>query len=182
MTLLVAGHETTATALAWTLHRLSIHPDVLARAVEEVDAGDASRYLEAVSLETMRLHPVVPMVVRRLAETRTAGSRTIPAGAVVAPNIWLTHRRPDLWPDPERFSPERFLGEAPRPNHFFPFGGGNRTCVGRVFALQEMRIVLRQILLQRTPVKVPGYRPRVVRRGVTFAPSRGMPLRLEPRS
>jgi cytochrome P450 len=93
--------------------------------------------------------------------------------------VWLVHRRPDLWPDPERFDPQRFMGDAPRPQHFFPFGGGNRTCVGRVFALQEMRIVLGQLLRQRVPVAVPGYQPRVVRRGVTFAPSGGLPLRLQ---
>src|SRR6185436_16169749 len=143
--------------------------------------GEETRYLDAVVLETMRLHPVVPMVVRRLAEARTIAGRSLPSGIVVAPNIWLSQRRPDVWPDPERFLPERFLGDAPRPNNFFPFGGGNRICVGRVFALQEMRIVLREILRQRRPVAVPGYVPRVVRRGVTFAPSRGMPVRLEVR-
>jgi cytochrome P450 len=180
MTLLVAGHETTATALAWTLHRLSIHPEVLERARQEAAESDGARYLDAVILETLRLHPVVPMVIRRLARTRTVGGRTIPAGACVAPNVWLAHRRPDVWPDPERFHPDRFLTEAPRPQQFFPFGGGNRTCVGRVFALQEMRIVLRQILRRRRPIPVPGYLPRVVRRGVTFAPSRGLPLVLEP--
>jgi len=179
MTLLVAGHETTATALAWTLYRLSMHADVLDRATEEARTGEETRYLDAVVLETMRLHPVVPMVVRRLAEARTIAGRSLPSGIVVAPNIWLSQRRPDVWPDPERFLPERFLGDAPRPNNFFPFGGGNRTCVGRVFALQEMRIVLREILRQRRPVAEPGYVPRVVRRGVTFAPSRGMPVRLE---
>ncbi len=179
MTLLVAGHETTATSLAWTLHRVAGHADVLERAVEEARSTEETRYLDAVILETMRLHPVVPMVVRELAEPKTIGGRSFPAGIVLAPNIWLAHRRPDVWPHPERFDPGRFLGENPRPQHFFPFGGGNRTCVGRVFALQEMRIVLREILRRRRPVAVPGYTPRVVRRGVTFAPSRGMPMSLK---
>jgi cytochrome P450 len=182
MTLLVAGHETTATALAWILHRLATHPDVRARAVAEADAGVESRYLDAVILETLRLHPVVPLVVRRLAEARTVGGLPVPAGAIVSPNIWMTHRRPDLWPDPERFDPGRFLGPAPRPHHFFPFGGGNRICVGRAFALQEMRIVLGELLRRRLPGPAPGYAPRVVRRGVTFAPSRGLPLLLQRRS
>jgi cytochrome P450 len=146
MTLLVAGHETTATALAWTMHRLAGHPDVLGRAIVEARDTEETRYLEAVILETMRLHPVVPMVVRQLAEPKSVAGRSLPAGIVLAPNIWLAHRRPDVWPDPERFDPARFLGDNPRPQHFFPFGGGNRTCVGRVFALLEMRIVLREIL------------------------------------
>jgi cytochrome P450 len=179
MTLLGAGHATTATALAWTVHRLAMHGDVLERARAEAVEGEETRYLDAVILESMRLHPVVPMVIRRLVETRVVGGRTLPAGACVCPNVWLVHRRPDLWPDPERFDPQRFMGDAPRPQHFFPFGGGNRTCVGRVFALQEMRIVLGQLLRQRVPVAVPGYQPRVVRRGVTFAPSGGLPLRLQ---
>jgi cytochrome P450 len=179
MTLLVAGHETTATALAWTMHRLAGHPDVLGRAIVEARDTEETRYLEAVILETMRLHPVVPMVVRQLAEPKSVAGRSLPAGIVLAPNIWLAHRRPDVWPDPERFDPARFLGDNPRPQHFFPFGGGNRTCVGRVFALLEMRIVLREILRGRRPVPVPGYVPRVVRRGVTFAPSRGLPMRLD---
>jgi cytochrome P450 len=106
----------------------------------------------------------------------------LPAGAVAAPNILLTHRRPDLWPDPERFDPDRFVDSKIEPGRFFPFGGGARTCLGMSFATHEMKIVLARTLLRTRLRLKPRYRARVVRRSITFAPSAGMPVILDDRT
>jgi cytochrome P450 len=110
------------------------------------------------------------------------GGHDLPSGAVVAPCIYLTHRRPDVWPDPERFDPERFLGQRTNPYAFFPFGGGVRRCLGMAFALYEMRIVVAQVLARTVLRAAAGHRVRVVRRGITFAPSGGMPVVVEARA
>ncbi|MCP3982054.1 MAG: cytochrome P450 [bacterium] len=192
LTLVVAGHETTATALAWVLYRLARHEDVRRRALEELDAVAGGEpvgpehvrrlaYLAATIKETLRLNPVIPIVVRRLTADATLGALSLPRGAGVAPCIWLTQRRPDVWGDPEAFRPERFLEGAVRSWHFFPFGGGNRTCIGMAFAQFEMTVVAARIL-QRMRIRLPqGYDGKVVRRSVTFAPARDMPLIVEPR-
>ena len=121
MTLLVAGHETTATAMAWTLERISRHPDVLERLVhEQRDGGE--EYLDAVIKETLRLRPVVPAVARRLQAPMTFGPWDLPAGVNIAPSIYLLHRRPDLYPEPLEFRPERFLGRSPGTYEWIPFG------------------------------------------------------------
>jgi cytochrome P450 len=176
LTLLVAGHETTATSLSWTLWRLLSEPAVLARARDEALAANGSNYLDAVIKETLRLNPIIPDVGRRLTRPMRIGDWDLPAGVAVAPCIYLTHRRPDLWPDAERFDPERFLGARPKPYEFFPFGGGVRRCLGMALALVEMRIVLSRLLVQVDVQLAPGYRPRLTRRSITFAPSRGMPV------
>lgn len=192
MTLLVAGHETTATALSWVLWRLVERPDVLDRVETELrtatgggtfDPAHAQKldYLDAVIKETLRLNPIVPFVGRGLQRAMKVGARDLPAGTLVCPSIFLTHRRADLWPDPEQFDPERFMGKRPSPHEFFPFGGGIRRCIGMSFALFEMRIVLAQILSRYRPSRAPGYTAGVVRRSITFAPSRGMPVVMERR-
>jgi cytochrome P450 len=171
MTLLVAGHETTATALSWTLERLARHPDVLAKVVaEQRDGGD--EYLDAVIKETLRLRPVVPAVVRELQEPMTLGGWEIPAGLNVAPSIYLLHRRPDLYPEPDAFRPERFLGRNPGTYEWIPFGGGVRRCLGASFALYEMKVVLSHVLGALTLKKGRGSEP-IQRRAITLAPSRG---------
>ena len=193
MTLLVAGHETTATALSWVLYRVLRDREVLDAVVGELRAVAGSgpveseqvprlEYLDAVIKETARLHPVLPFVVRELQSPMTLGKLTLPAGVIVAPNILLTHRRADLWPEPERFDPRRFVGKKYRGDRFFPFGGGVRTCVGMAFASFEMKIVLAQTLLSKRLRLKPGYRARVVRRSITFAPSAGMPVIVEERA
>lgn len=193
MTLLLAGHETTATALAWTLHRVLTEPGVLERLREEIaevgggrplEPADISRleYLDGVVKETLRLNPVIPDVMRVLARPARIGGHDLPAGIGVAPNIYATHRRPDVWPDPERFRPERFAGARPSPYEFFPFGGGVRRCLGMAFALYEMRVVLATILARADLALSPGYELRIVRRNVTWAPSRGMPVVLTRRA
>jgi cytochrome P450 len=183
MTLLVAGHETTATALSWTLERITRHPEVLARLVEErYEGGD--EYLDAVIKETLRLRPVIPAVVRCLAEPMELGGRTFPAGVNIAPSIYLLHRRAGLYPEPGRFRPERFLERPAGTYEWIPFGGGIRRCLGASFALFEMKVVLSTILARAQLAWATGRAERVTRRAVTFTPSRGGRIlveRLRPR-
>ena len=184
MTLLVAGHETTATALSWTLERITRHPEVLARLVEEQREG-GDEYLDAVIKETLRLRPVVPAVVRCLAEPVELAGRTFPAGVNIAPSIYLLHRRPDLYPEPERFRPERFLERSPGTYEWIPFGGGIRRCLGASFALFEIKVVLSTILARAQVAPASGRAERVTRRAVTFTPARGGRIlveRMRPRA
>ncbi len=180
MTLLVAGHETTATALAWALERLVRAPAVLDRLIDE-DRDGGDEYLDAVIKETLRLRPVVPAVARRLQAPMDFGPWRLPAGVHIAPSIYLLHRRPDLYPEPLEFRPERFLApDPPGTYEWIPFGGGVRRCLGASFALFEMKAVLRAILrgarLRQTP-----RRPSegVTRRAITFAPTRGARICVE---
>ena len=143
VTLLLAGHETTATALAWALHELGRDRAQLARAREAARTGDDD-YLEAVLKESMRLHPVIPMVVRTLMRPATVGGWDLPAGATVGPSILIAPARADNHPDPERFDPDRFLGQNPPVNTWIPFGGGVRRCIGAGFSLMEGVAVLRR--------------------------------------
>ncbi len=172
MTLLVAGHETTASSLAWAIERLVRHPQALARLREEAEAG-GSEYADAVCKETLRLRPILSLVVRKLKEPMEIGGRLLPAGVTVAPCIYLVHRRADVYPDPLAFRPERFLEEPAGTYTWFPFGGGVRRCLGASFALFEMRIVLQE-LVTRLDLRAADPRPeRFVRRAITNAPQRG---------
>ena len=110
------------------------------------------------------------------------GGTDLPGGVVAAPCIYLAHRRPDRWPEPECFRPERFLETKPTPYEFLPFGGGVRRCLGMAFALVEMKIVLAEVLSRVELRTAPGYQVRVVRRSVTLAPSEGMPVVVERRA
>jgi cytochrome P450 family 135 len=178
MTLVVAGHETTATGLAWALERLVRHPEVLARLREE-QADGGSDYLDAVIKETLRLRPVVPGVIRRLQRPLTIGGMDLPAGVHIAPSIYLIHRRPDVYPDPEAFRPERFLGDdVPGTYEWLPFGGGIRRCLGASFALYEMRTVLGTILRRATLETTDAEPEPVRRRFVTFTPAEGGRVRV----
>jgi cytochrome P450 len=172
MTLLLAGHETTATGLAWTFDLLLRHPRVLERLVAEVDAGEEA-YLRAVVAESLRLRPVVPLAGRRLrAELRTNGW-VIPPGTDVTPAIWLVHTRADRYPEPFAFRPERFLDSAPATYAWIPFGGGVRRCLGAAFAEMEIRVVLAEVLRRRTLRPASRTAERVARRNVTFSPRDG---------
>lgn len=148
MTLLVAGHDTTATALSWALERLTRHPGALASAVAAARGGgpDGDEYLDAVCKETLRIRPVVFDVGRILKEPLDIGGYRLPAGVMVAPGIGLVHASADQYPDPDRFDPDRMLGATLSPTTWLPFGGGNRRCLGATFALVEMKVVLREIL------------------------------------
>jgi cytochrome P450 len=171
MTLLLAGHETTATALAWTFDQLLANPHALARLRDELAAG-RDDYLDAVIRETLRVRPIVPLVGRYVAQPYRLGKWTLPVGTRVAPSIYLLGRRPDAYPEPERFRPERWLGVKPDPYTWLPFGGGTRRCIGMAFAQLEMRVVL-QTIIPRVELSRVGEPARVSRRGITLAPSDG---------
>jgi cytochrome P450 family 135 len=170
MTLLVAGHETTATSLAWAVERLVRHPGGLERL-----AGDAA-YADAVTKEILRLRPVVAIVLRRLLAPLEVGGHELPAGATVAPCILLVHRREDVYPEPSAFRPERFLDRAPGTYSWIPFGGGVRRCLGAAFAQVEMQVVL-QTLAESVRLEAVGGAEAVRRRGITLAPARGGQVR-----
>ena len=169
MTLLVAGHETTATALAWSLEQLSRHPRVLA----QLDNGSNEDMLDAVVMETLRLRPVIVVVARRLVEPMELGGRVLPAGITVAPCIYLMHRRPEIYPDPDAFKPERFLDNPPGTYTWIPFGGGVRRCLGAQFAQMEMKTVLRTILANASLEPTTAKPERITRRAITMVPGRG---------
>ncbi|HSD78776.1 MAG TPA: cytochrome P450, partial [Solirubrobacteraceae bacterium] len=172
VTLLVAGHETTATALSWALERLTRHPAALERLTDEVRAGEDA-YVDAVIRETLRLRPVLPFVVRRLTQPQAIGGWDLPAGVNVAPSIQLVHRRADLYPEPHAFRPERWLGVRPGPYTFLPFGGGVRRCLGAAFAETEMRAVLAAVVSRvRLRPSRPEFEP-TARRVITLVPARG---------
>ena len=127
----------------------------------------------------MRLTPIVIIVGRKLMRPATIGGHDLPAGVSAIACIYLTHRRPDVWPDPERFRPERFLGKKMDPYEYFPFGGGTRRCLGMAFATYEMKIVLAEMLSRVKLRAAPGPAVKIVRRAITFAPTGGMPVIVE---
>jgi cytochrome P450 len=193
MTMLIAGHETTATALSWTFACLLEHPEVAARLVAELDGARAPsgaldwdavaglEYLDAVIKETLRVRPILPDVVRQLQRPMRFAGFDLPAGVNLTPCIHLAHRRPEIYPEPTRFRPERFLGAKVDPYAWLPFGGGIRRCLGMAFALYEMKIVL-AVMLSRARLRLasPGA-VRVVRRTITLAPEGGTRAVLEAR-
>ncbi len=172
MTLLFAGHETTATALAWGIDLIVQHPEAKARLEAEIDVDDA--YLDAVIKEIHRLRPTVPNVVRRVREPFDLVPWRLPAGSVVSPAVYLVHRRADLYAEPHAFRPERFLDERTASYAWLPFGGGVRRCIGASFATLEMQEVLRAVFsrLELRPAR-PGRPERPKRRTVTSVPANG---------
>ena len=193
VTLLLAGHETTATSVAWALERLVRHPDKLARLTAEIDAGregGGEEYMTAVVNETLRVRPVVPLVVRMLTQELQVGSYVLPKGTRVVPSIYLTNRNPRVYEDPKEFRPERFLdatgGRAISSFSWIPFGGGIRRCIGASFALLEMKVILRTMLSELQPRVPDGRRWRrgelIRRRAITLVPARGASVVWERRS
>jgi cytochrome P450 family 135 len=176
LTLLLAGHETTATGLAWTFDLLLHTPAVLARASE----GD-DEYLDAVVKESLRIRPVIPGVGRVVhGEPFRLGGYEIPPGIEINPSIRVIHRRGDLYPQPLQFLPERFLGgDAPDTYTWIPFGGGTRRCLGASFALMEMRIVLRRVLERAALRAADPELEQISFRGITLAPRHGVRVVLE---
>jgi cytochrome P450 len=188
MTALAAGHETTATSLAWAFERLLANPDAYRRARDEVRALGAEPeperlsalpYLDALIKEVLRMRPVVPLVGRVLMKPYSLAGYDLPAGTALGACIYLAQRNPEVYPEPDVFRPERFLDKSPDPATFFPFGGGLRRCIGAAFAQYEMKIVLGTMLAscdfelaQASPV-------RVVRRAITFSPEGGTRVRVQ---
>jgi cytochrome P450 len=174
VTLLVAGHETTATGLAWAFELLLRNPAVLARAQAAVEAQDTA-YLDAVVKETLRRRTVVPGVGRVVrGEPFRLNGYVIPPGIEINPSIAGMHRRADSYPEPTEFRPERFLGEDPPDTYtWIPFGGGTRRCLGASFASFEMRVVIARVLA-RAQLRTVGRPDSGVRKGVTIVPRRGV--------
>ena len=175
MTMLLAGHETTATALAWTFDLLLRHDGVLTRLRDSLAAGEDD-YLRATISESLRLRPVLPLAGRRLATELSVDGLTLPPGTDVSPAIWLTHTRADLYPEPFAFKPERFLENSPDTYGWIPFGGGIRRCIGATFAEFEMRIVLREVLTRCDLHKADPRPEKTGRRNITLSPKGGTPV------
>jgi cytochrome P450 len=173
MTLLLAGHETTATGLAWTFDLLLHDPERLGRLHEEVEAGERE-YLDAVIAESLRLRPVVPFTGRELLAPAELAGYELDTGTVVMAGIYLAHTRPDLYPEPYAFRPERFLGDgAPETYTWIPFGGGTRRCIGAAFAQFEMRVAIETILRSVGLEAASPELERPMRRNVTLSPRGG---------
>jgi cytochrome P450 len=171
LTMLAAGHDTSATALAWAFILILRHPDVLKRLVAEVDAGDDT-YLDAVVKEVLRLRPVILECARALTSDMEINGTMLRTGTVATGSILLAQRRPDIYEEPGAFRPERFLGRPADPHTWLPFGGGVRRCIGAAFATLEIKTVLRTVL-STVELDAVGPMEKPRRRAVTMIPSRG---------
>src|SRR3954451_8476812 len=178
VTLLLAGHETTASGLAWALYEAGRDPALLRRCQRAADEGDDD-FLDAVMKESLRLHPVIPMVVRTLMAPVTIAGWDLPKGTTVGPSIIIAHQREDNYDDPSAFRPERFLGHNPPTNTWIPFGGGVRRCIGAGFSLMEGVAVLREVFAAYDVEAVGEDVPRV--RNITSVPRRGARIRVTAR-
>jgi len=176
MTLLLAGHETTATALAWCFDQLLRDGQAYERLRSEIDASGGGEWMEAVIEETLRVRPVVPMIGRELRKPMTLDGWDLDPGTSVMISIYLAHTRPDVFPDPYSFDPGRFDGAKPDTYNWIPFGGGTRRCIGAAFAQFEMRTVLRTILSAVDLAPGSDSPDRMVRRNVTLSPKHGSPV------
>jgi cytochrome P450 len=182
MTLLVAGHETTASELAWAFERLAREPRVRARLHDEITADDGDAYLTATIQETLRRRPVLPNVAPRLVKKPVEiGGWTYEPGVAVVGNAYLVHHDPDIYPDPYAFKPERFVDEAPGTYTWIPFGGGRRRCIGASFAMLEMKLVLRALFSQSELRLADGALELSRRRAITLSPGRGATVVLSER-
>ncbi|WP_137148162.1 cytochrome P450 [Mycolicibacterium sp. CR10] len=181
MTLLVAGHDTTATGLSWALERLTRNPAILTRAVRAARDGDDD-YLDAVVKETLRIRPVVFDVGRVLKEPVELAGHLLPAGVMVIPGMVLVHASDAIYPQADRFDPDRMVGATLSPSTYLPFGGGNRRCLGATFATVEFRVVLAEILrrVELATTDKPAERRRL--KHVIFVPHRGAQVRVRARS
>ncbi|HSS04103.1 MAG TPA: cytochrome P450 [Solirubrobacterales bacterium] len=178
VTVLGAGHETTATGLAWAMERLLRSPRALGLLRESIEAGE-DEYLDATVKETLRARPVIVDVARKLTAPERIGGYDLPAGTFVMAAIAALHYREDLFPDPGEFRPERFLDGRGDTYAWIPFGGGVRRCIGAAFAEYEMRVVLRAIL-ERAELSAPDPKPEKVKvRNITLAPGKGTVVSLD---
>jgi cytochrome P450 len=182
MTALVAGHETTASQLAWAFERLAREPAAAARLTAELDQDESEEYLTATVNEVLRIKPVLPNAEPRLTKQPVEiGGFTYPAGVALLASAYLVHHDPEIYPEPHAFRPERFLGRQPGTYTWIPFGGGRRRCLGASFALLEMKIVLRAVLSRYTVAPVTRASERTRRRSITFSPERGATVVLHVR-
>jgi cytochrome P450 len=193
VTLVVAGYETTSIALMWALAEIVPREDVVEKVRAQIaqakgggplraESLDGMEYLDAAIRESLRLRTILPFVVRLTKRPFKAGGREYPAGILLCPCNHLVHRQPDLYPDPDRFRPERFIERKFAAHEWFPFGGGNRTCLGMAFALHEMKVVLATVLTRVQLARVPGARSRPLRQGITLAPHDGAAMLVASRT
>jgi cytochrome P450 len=182
VSLVVAGHETTAASLSWAFTHLTRNPEALERLTEECRNGGAGAYLDAVVDETLRLHPPLPITDRTLTAPFRVGGYELPAGVVIAVCLYLLQRRPGDYPDPAAFRPERFLDAGARPDAWLPFGAGARRCLGGSFAPFEMKVVLRTVLARCRLRPAPSAPARMRRRAAVVAPARGGRVVIEHRA
>ncbi len=190
MTLLFAGHETTASALTWAFYWVDYLPEVRDKLLKELnDLGENPEpnavaklpYLTAVCQETLRIYPIVPSATPRIASSPIeVGGYKLPKGTWVIPSIYLAHYREEVFPEPKQFKPERFLERQFSPYEFFPFGGGSRRCIGLAFAMYEMKLVLATILSQYEVSRTDKRPLTPVRRGLTLAAPGGMKMIAKP--
>lgn len=192
ITMLVAGHETSTISLAWIFEQVLSHPEVVEKLRGELEniAGSGRiaaehlpqlDYLDAAIRESLRVRTIIPFVTRLLKAPFSAGGREYPAGTHLSPCIHLVHRRPELYPDPDKFRPERFLERRYSPYEWLPFGGGNRLCVGMAFALYEIKVIVATVL-SRMILERPSPAPsKFVRRGILIAPADGARVVLKER-
>ena len=174
MTLLVAGHETTASELSWAFERLAREPRVVDRLTAEIDADDGDEYVTATVQETLRRRPVLPNAAPRLVKKPIeVGGIEYPPGVCLVANAYLVHHDPEIYDSPYEFRPERFLDEQPGTYTWIPFGGGRRRCLGASFALLEMKIVLQAVLRRSVPQPEIDGPELTRRRAITLAPKRG---------
>jgi cytochrome P450 len=183
MTLLVAGHETTASELSWAFERLARTPRVVKELTAAVDSGNGDAYVTATTQETLRHRPVLPQAAPRLVKRPVEiGGFLYPEDVCLAANSYLIHHDPTIYPDPYEFRPERFLDEPPGTYTWIPFGGGRRRCLGASFAMLEMKVVLRAVFARAQPVPAPGTTEGSRRRSITLSPRRGATTVLRART
>jgi cytochrome P450 len=193
VTILAAGHDTTALSLAWAFEQILPRADVVARIEAEladVCEGQLPRpqdiakldYLDAAVRESLRIRNILPFVVRVLKDDFTVGGVTYPAGVILCPSIHLLHRREDLYPQAETFRPERYMERKFQSHEWNPFGGGNRACLGQAFALYEMKVVLATLFATLTMTRPEGAVSKPVRRGIAVGPSDGARLQAKYRN
>jgi hypothetical protein len=183
MTALVAGHETTASELAWAFERLAREPRVADELTAEIDAGESDEYLTATVHEILRLRPVVPNAEPRLTKQPvTIGGHEYPEGVSLLASAWLVHHDAEIYPDPFAFKPERFVGASPGTYTWLPFGGGRRRCLGASFAIQEMKIVLSAVLSRFEIAAATPAAEQTGRRSITFSPKGGATVVLTKRA
>jgi cytochrome P450 len=181
MTLVIAGHESTATELCWAFAELLLSPEAQAKLVAELDEHAGAlpakihelKYLDACVKEVLRLHPVIGNLGRRVKDDVKIDCYHIPKETIVSPSICMTHRREDLYPDPEVFRPERFLGKKTDPYTYYPFGGGTRRCVGATFAMQEMKVVIATVMSRVRLRSASPRPPKTILRSLAFSPAGG---------
>jgi cytochrome P450 len=193
LTMLIAGHDTTALGLAWALEQIASRPEAIEKIQAELqcvtgggppraDQLDGLTYLDATIRESLRLRTIFSFVVRLTKQPFVAGGREYPAGVMLCPSSHLVHRREDLYPDPQTFRPERFIERRFAGHEWFPFGGGNRTCLGAGFALYQMKVTLATLLARLRLSRPQSARSPVVRQGVSLAPKDGAVISVHARA